>query len=115
MLQRCLTPIMTSEEQLVVAREGMSRLSAENEMLKNQQFAHSREHGLMGSSAKDLLQEGDALMVDKGFLIKDLLDEIHATLVIPAFLGPGGQFNNEELSRTQNIACSRIHTERAIR
>jgi hypothetical protein len=67
------------------------------------------------SGILDLLQEGDAVMVDKGFLIKDLLDEIHATLVIPPFLGPSGQFNNQELARTQNIARLRIHIERAIR
>uniref|UniRef100_A0A671M1R8 THAP-type domain-containing protein n=1 Tax=Sinocyclocheilus anshuiensis TaxID=1608454 RepID=A0A671M1R8_9TELE len=49
----------------------------------------------------NLLEEGDAVMADKGFLIKDLLDEIHATVVIPPFLCP--------------IGTVQIHIERAIR
>ncbi len=67
------------------------------------------------SGILNLLEEGDAVMVDKGFLIKDLLDEIHATLVIPPFLGPSGQFSHGELAHTHNIARLRIHIERAIR
>ncbi|XP_026116957.1 uncharacterized protein LOC113095799 [Carassius auratus] len=67
------------------------------------------------SGILNLLEEGDAVMVDKGFLIKDLLDEINATVVIPPFLGPSGQFSHEDLAHTHNIARLRIHIERAIR
>ncbi|RXN29856.1 THAP domain-containing 1 [Labeo rohita] len=67
------------------------------------------------SGILNLLEEGDAVMVDKGFLIKDVLDEIHATVIIPPFLGPSGQFSHEELAHTHNIARLRIHIERAIR
>nr|KAG5695149.1 hypothetical protein BaRGS_030195 [Batillaria attramentaria] len=39
------------------------------------------------SSLLDLLEEGDEVMVDKGFPIQDLLMKKKASLVIPPFLG----------------------------
>ena len=54
-------------------------------------------------------------MADKGFLIKDLLSERQASLVITPFLGPSGHFTAEEVRKTQAIARLRIHVERAIR
>ena len=64
-----------------------------------------------------MLEEGDMVMADKGFLIKDLLAEIHVSLVIPPFLGPSGpkNFTADEVQKTQAIARMRIHVERAIR
>uniref|UniRef100_A0A8C9XD36 THAP-type domain-containing protein n=1 Tax=Sander lucioperca TaxID=283035 RepID=A0A8C9XD36_SANLU len=57
----------------------------------------TRESGILC-----LLEEGDEVMADKGFLIKDLLTEINVSLVIPPFLGPSGHFRLH------------IHVERAI-
>lgn len=45
---------------------------------------------------KALLEEGDGVMEDKCFLIKDLLSEQQVSLVIPPFLGPS---ENEEVLR----------------
>ena len=53
-------------------------------------------------------------MVDKGFLINDLLSPINVALVIPPFLSQRGQFTKEEVTTTQKIARLRIHIERAI-
>ncbi|XP_062619905.1 uncharacterized protein LOC134281457 [Saccostrea cucullata] len=67
------------------------------------------------SGIVDLLENGDEVMTDKGFLIQDLLDPIDAKLVIPPFLGSKGKFSKEEVTQTQQIARLRIHVERAIR
>lgn len=62
-----------------------------------------------------LLEEGDQVMADKGFIIDDLLQTRKASLVIPPFLGPKGKFSKEEVSKKHEIARLRIHVERAIR
>ena len=67
------------------------------------------------SGILSLLEEGDMVIADKGFLIKDLLSERQVSLVIPPFLGPSGHFTAEEVRKTQAIARLRIHVERAIR
>ena len=63
----------------------------------------------------DLIEPNDPVMVDKGFLIQDLLEPKNATLVIPPFLGQKGKFSSEEVAKTHEIARLRIHVERAIR
>ena len=63
----------------------------------------------------DLIEEGDDVMVDKGFLIQDLLTKKKASIVIPSFLGPRGKFSSNEVSQTHEIARLRIHVECAIR
>lgn len=60
-----------------------------------------------------LLEPGDEVMADKGFLIEDLLGEIGAKLTIPPFRHPG-QFSKEETEETQAIAHLRIIVERVI-
>ncbi|XP_054894424.1 uncharacterized protein LOC129365312 [Poeciliopsis prolifica] len=60
-----------------------------------------------------LLELGDEVMADKGFLIQDLLHEVGAKLIIPPFRHPG-QFSKEETEETQTIAQLRIIVERAI-
>ncbi|KAK7481122.1 hypothetical protein BaRGS_00027662 [Batillaria attramentaria] len=67
------------------------------------------------SGLLDLLEEGDEVMVDKGFPIQDLLMKKKASLVIPPFLGQDEQFSSSEVILTQNIARLRVHVERAIR
>lgn len=63
----------------------------------------------------DFLIPGDEVMGDRGFTIRDLLEERRVTLVIPAFTRRGGQLTNEEVTNTRRIANVRIHVERAIR
>ena len=53
-------------------------------------------------------------MANKGFNIKDLLDQIEVTLNTPPFLSEKGQFDEEEVETTQSVASVRIHVERAI-
>ncbi|XP_043967671.1 uncharacterized protein LOC122828302 [Gambusia affinis] len=58
-----------------------------------------------------LLEPGDEVMADKGFLIQDLLYKVGAKLTIPPFRHPG-QFSKTE--ETQTIALLQIVVERAI-
>lgn len=57
--------------------------------------------------------QGDVVMVDKGFRIADLLEEKGVGLNIPPFLH-GRNFSEEEVKATQEIASLRIHVERRI-
>ena len=69
------------------------------------------------SGILSLIEEGDEVMADKGFLIQDLLEPKKATLTIPPFLSrtKSLQFTSKEVTETQQIALLRIHVERAIR
>lgn len=60
------------------------------------------------------LSKGDSVMADRGFLIKDDLNEIGAHLNIPPFLGGRAQLSLDE-EETRKIAHLRIHVERVIR
>lgn len=60
-----------------------------------------------------ILEPGDDVMADKGFLIEDLLAEVGAKLIIPPFKH-SAQFSKEETAQTQAIARLRIIVERAI-
>ena len=63
----------------------------------------------------DLLEEGDAVMADKGFNIMDLLDDKGITLNIPPKLtDSSGQLSENDRVETRRIASVRIHVERAI-
>uniref|UniRef100_A0A667W8G4 THAP-type domain-containing protein n=1 Tax=Myripristis murdjan TaxID=586833 RepID=A0A667W8G4_9TELE len=63
----------------------------------------------------DYLRAGDKVMGDRGFTIRDLLEERRVNLIIPAFTRKGSQLTNEEVTHTRRIAHARIHVERAIR
>jgi hypothetical protein len=55
-------------------------------------------------------------MADKGFDVQDILAERGAILSVPPKRKPGQvQLSKEEIFETQQIACVRIHVERAIR
>ena len=56
---------------------------------------------------------GDTVMADKGFTIKDLFP-LGVTLNIPPFLGSNSQITAQDVIKTQEIASVRIHLERAI-
>ncbi|KAK6173840.1 hypothetical protein SNE40_017236 [Patella caerulea] len=70
----------------------------------------TRLSGIIG-----LLDVGDDVMIDKGFLIQDLLTTKGAKIVIPPFLRQRDQFTKELVKETKEIARLRIHVERAIR
>ena len=63
----------------------------------------------------DLLDDGDQIMADKGFLIDDLLAEKTCSLVIPTFLAQKGQFTEAEAQCNTTVANLRVHIERAKR
>ena len=58
------------------------------------------------------INQGDALLVDKGFTIQDILLKKQATIFIPPFLGKRSAFTKEEELLTKRIAQARIHVER---
>ena len=62
----------------------------------------------------DFLNPGDVVMADRGFLIKELLNERHVKLIIPPFLGTRHRFTPQEEALTKDIAKHRIHVERSI-
>lgn len=67
----------------------------------------------------DHIKPGDEVLADRGFVIRDLLLERHATLNIPPFTkkcswGKGKHLTPNDISKTKNIAKLRIHVERAI-
>ncbi|XP_069695877.1 uncharacterized protein [Periplaneta americana] len=66
------------------------------------------------SGLLDLLEEGDAVMADRGFNIQDLLCVKGVSLNIPPFLKGKKQFSPSENIETRRIASNRIHVERAI-
>ena len=63
----------------------------------------------------DLLDSGDVVMSDKGFLIEDLLAAKQCTLVMPMFLANKGQFTASEAKHNKLISNLRVHVERANR
>lgn len=69
----------------------------------------ARQSGIL-----ELLEKGDDCMADKGFNIKDLLEQIEVTLNTPPLLSEKGQFDEEEVETTQSVASVRIHVERAL-
>ncbi|CAG2195246.1 unnamed protein product [Mytilus edulis] len=63
----------------------------------------------------DLLESGDSIMADKGFVLNKVLDGTGITVNTPPFLMSHGQFSRQEVEETQTIAKLRIHIERHIR
>ena len=66
------------------------------------------------SGLLNLLQAGDEIMADKGFLIQDELASVGALLTIPAFLKGRKQFTKEEAEKNKKMACLRVHVERCM-
>ena len=63
----------------------------------------------------ELLEEGDAIMADRGFNITDLLHGKGITLNIPPKLvDSSGQLSEDDRVKTRRIASVRIHVERSI-
>ena len=60
-----------------------------------------------------LLEDGDNLMADRGFDVKNILPP-GVTLNIPPFKGTRAQLTANETEETARIASVRIHVERAI-
>lgn len=63
----------------------------------------------------ELLESGDSIMADKGFVLNKVLEGTGVQVNIPPFLMNQGQFSKEQVEETQTIARLRIHVERHIR
>ena len=59
-------------------------------------------------------EQGDSVMVDRGFTIEEELKKLGVTLNIPAFLDGREQLEKEEVIESQTIASVRIHVERLM-
>ena len=66
------------------------------------------------SGLMDLMEEGDAIMADKGFTISDMTSAKAVELIIPPFKQKGKQFTKREVHLTKDIASLRIHVEREM-
>ncbi|XP_077548146.1 uncharacterized protein LOC144160940 [Haemaphysalis longicornis] len=66
------------------------------------------------SGLYELLDVGDSVMADRGFLIEEDLAKVGATLNIPPFLKGRSQLSSEDEKKTRQIAKVRIHVERVI-
>lgn len=60
-----------------------------------------------------MMQPGDLVLADKGFLVQDMLPQ-GVSLNVPPFL-VNNQFTKEQVQLTTRIARARIHVERAIK
>ena len=63
----------------------------------------------------ELLEPGDEVMADRGFLIENELRNIDVKLTIPPFMRGKSQLSPHEEEVTRNIANLRVHVERIIR
>ncbi|CAC5422452.1 unnamed protein product [Mytilus coruscus] len=60
----------------------------------------------------DLLEMGDSIMADKGFVCNKVLEGTGITVNTPPFIMSHGQFTKQEDEETQTIAKLRIHIRR---
>lgn len=60
------------------------------------------------------LEQGDTVLADRGFDIKDSVAQMYSRLEIPAFTKGRKQLDPIEVEQTRNIANVRIHVERVI-
>lgn len=77
----------------------------------------SDKHLTEQSGLIEKLDDGDAVMADRGFHVEDSLLKKNATLIAPPFTrkwhnGKGKRLNVKEIRQTRQIARLRIHVER---
>ncbi|XP_069122756.1 uncharacterized protein [Argopecten irradians] len=70
----------------------------------------TRQSGLL-----DLLERGDEIMADKGFVLNKLLHGTGIKITTPHFLCSDGQFSPYQVEDNQRVASFRIHVERHIK
>ncbi|XP_069105555.1 uncharacterized protein [Argopecten irradians] len=63
----------------------------------------------------ELLEPGDEIMADKGFVLNKILKGTGITIATPHFLSGDGQFSPSQIEDNQKIASLRIHVERHIK
>lgn len=60
------------------------------------------------------LKEGDFVLADKGFLIKEEVNARHAQLGLPCFVNKGSQLHPTDVESSRKNSSLRIHVERVI-
>ena len=65
------------------------------------------------SGLVNYLEEGDAVMADKGFLVRDLLAFKKIKLISPAYCR-GPRLSSKAVTHTRRVAALRSHVERSI-
>ena len=68
----------------------------------------------VNSGILDKCTEGDAIMVDKGFLIEQECTDRGVKLFRPLFLGTNKQLSTKDSIENTEIARARVHIELAI-
>ena len=63
---------------------------------------------------RGFIQNGDAIMADKGFTIEDEHNDLGIKLNIPPFAPSKAQMSPGDVAKTRKIAAHRIHVERSI-
>lgn len=66
------------------------------------------------SGILNLLEPGDLVLADRGFLIEDDLAAVGASLAIPAFTKGRKQLSMKDVDTTRQLARVRIHVERVM-
>ncbi len=64
---------------------------------------------VQNSGFLECLRPGDEVMADRGFTIRDLLEERKVRLVMPAFTRKQCQLTNEEVTHTTHCSCPHSH------
>jgi DDE superfamily endonuclease len=62
----------------------------------------------------DLLEPGDVVLADRGFLIDEDITVRHCSLKIPSFTKGKAQLSQRDVETSRQLARVRIHVERAI-
>lgn len=70
---------------------------------------------VLNSGLLDLLEPGDAIMMDKGFTIRDLLPPGVKQYMPPFHHAKEGQMSADDVEATRQISRARVHIERVIR
>ena len=63
----------------------------------------------------ELMERGDQIMADKGFVLNNVLKDTGVSVATPHFLCSDGQFTASQIEDNQKIASLRIHVERHIK
>lgn len=66
------------------------------------------------SNLAELLNEGDCIMVDKGFELQQEMEQVGCKILRPPFRKRDHIFSKEELDLTKAIAAARIYVEHAM-
>lgn len=74
----------------------------------------SDKEATIKSGLLEYLQEGDVVLADKGFLIRDEVNAKNAHLKMPCFVKKGSQLHPTEIENSRKNSSLRIHVERVI-